>query len=79
MKQTVLIYLSVFLLLGTIVQGRQSDPVDNPKLKRVSEAYQFIIEQDYSINKIQKQFPDLKPTGIKAQTAFNANFGKSNG
>lgn len=72
------IYCILILFLATINSfGQITDNINKPKYKRVSEAYGYIIGQDYSLNLIKNELPKLEINIIKVQMAFNSTFGKS--
>lgn len=74
-KCIILILVYVFCLLSANAQT--IEPIKPTKYKRVTQAYGYLIGQEYSLGKIKKDFPSLELNVLKAQLAFNSTFGKS--
>jgi hypothetical protein len=70
---------SILLLFLTIINvyGQTTDNFKKPKYKRVIEAYGYITGQEYSLNRIKKEFPQYEMSVLKSQISFNSTFGKS--
>lgn len=48
-----------------------------PKYKRVSEAYGFLLGQEYVSERIKKEFPEYAVSITKAELKFNSTFGNA--
>ena len=71
--------ISILLLIQSFVfvSGQTSDNLREPKYKRVSAAYGYLIGQEHSLELIKNQFPQLETNILKANSSFNSTFGKS--
>jgi hypothetical protein len=67
----------LFFLITLNIFGQTTDNLIRPKYKRVSEAYGYLMGQEYSLNLIKKDFPQFEINVLKAQMTFNSTFGKS--
>lgn len=63
--------------LNCTVFALSNDNIKIAKYKRVSEAYGYIIGQDYTLNLIKKEFPKYELQILHAEMSFNSSFGKS--
>jgi hypothetical protein len=77
MKYRYIFSILLVFLTTFIVCGQTSDNVKKPKYKRVSEAYGYIMGQEYSLDLIKTKLPHLDMSVLKAQMAFSTNFGKA--
>lgn len=77
MKYKYTISILLFFITAINVFGQTTDNFKKPKYKRVSEAYGYIIGQEYSLDIIKKEFPQFEMSILKARMAFNSTFGKS--
>lgn len=67
--------LTIFLISTNILVAQNLD-LNRPKNIRTSEAYGFILGQEFTINQIKSNFPQYKINAERAETLFNVNFGK---
>jgi hypothetical protein len=73
-------YTLSFLIIGLMtfnLFGQSNDNLKIAKYKRVSEAYGYIIGQEYTLNLIKKEFPKYELQILHAAMSFNSSFGKS--
>jgi clan AA aspartic protease (TIGR02281 family) len=61
----------------TILNNSTETNIKRPKYIRASEAYGYLIGQEYSLDYIKKKFPELELNIDRLQISFNLNFGKS--
>jgi hypothetical protein len=72
------IVLSItFIFLTFLLQGQTTSNVKKPKIERVSQALGYIVGQEYSLNYIKNEFPQLENKVLVAEMAFKSTFGKS--
>lgn len=76
MKYRYIFTILLFVVTTINVIGQPTDNLKRPKYERVSEAYGYLIGQEYSLNLIKKEFPQFEMSILKAQMAFNSTFGK---
>ena len=71
--------LSVIVLIISInsIFSQTYENLNKSKSNRVMEAYGFLVGQDYTLNKIVKDYPHLKVNVMTVQMAFNEFFFKS--
>jgi hypothetical protein len=69
--------LSIFLFLSAFVFGQSTVNINKPKHVRVCEAYGFIIGQEYYLNQIKEEFPQLEIDILRTEMSFNSTFGKA--
>lgn len=77
MKNKYIFLVILFILTSTNVNGQKTDYLNKPKHQRVSQAYGFIIGQEYTLNIIKSEFPKFEIHVLKAEMAFNSTFGNS--
>lgn len=61
----------------SILDNSTETTIKRPKDVRASEAYGYLIGQEYSLDYIKKKFPELELNIDRLQYSFNATFGKS--
>jgi hypothetical protein len=71
--------ISILLLFITAINvfGQTIDNIKKTKYIRVSEAYGYLIGQEYSLDLIKKEFPQFEMSILKVKMSFNSTFGKS--
>lgn len=73
-----LIVLLIILNFSALqLQGQTTNDVIKPKIERVGQALGYLVGQEYSINYIKNEFPQLENKVLLAEMAFNSTFGKS--
>jgi hypothetical protein len=70
---------SILLLLITTINvfSKANENIIKPKNKRIIQAYGFILGQNYSLDKINTEYPQLKSQIVIARLEFNSTFGKA--
>lgn len=71
--------ITILLLLLTNISfyGQTPDNLKKPKHEMASEAYFYLLGQEYSLEQINKEFPQLELNVLKAKYSFNSTFSKS--
>lgn len=77
MKNKGIISLIIVVAFSLFTNGQTTENVKIPKYKRASEAYGYLIGQEYSLKAIKTEFAQLELNITKAQLSFNSTFGKS--
>lgn len=77
MRPIYIIALLVLALTSTSICGQTTDKVKKTKYKRVSEAYGYLMGQEYTLSLIKNKFPQQELNITKAQMTFNSTFGRS--
>lgn len=77
MRLSFIFALLVLTLNTEHIFGQTADKIKKPKYERVSQAYGYLIGQEYSLSLIKNKFPNLELNIIKAQITFNSTFGNS--
>lgn len=70
MKRINCIVMALWVALLGQLHGQEEITPREPKWKQVSQAYGFVVGQDYSLNRIATEFPDLAPEVRAASFAF---------
>jgi hypothetical protein len=74
------IYIIALLLLTHIptnIFGQTTYKIKKPKYERVSQAYGYLMGQEYTLSLIKSKFPNLELNITKAQITFNSTFSSS--
>ena len=77
MKFLCIILLIISFLSGPNIYGQAADKILMPKDERVSQAYGYLIGQEYSLSKIKSKFQNLSLKIEMVQMKFNLTFGNS--
>ncbi len=77
MKIKSIISIITFVIFSFLASGQTPENIKKEKYKRVSEAYGYLIGQEYFFKIIKAEFPSLELNIIRAQLLFNSTFGKS--
>jgi hypothetical protein len=77
MKIKSIISIITFVIFSFLASGQTPEYIKKEKYKRVSEAYGYLIGQEYFFKIIKVEFPSLELNIIRAQLLFNSTFGKS--
>jgi hypothetical protein len=77
MKIKSIISIITFVTFSFFASGQTPENIKKEKYKRVSEAYGYLIGQEYFFKIIKAEFPSLELNITKAQLLFNSTFGKS--
>lgn len=77
MKFKFIISNLLFFITVINIFGQSTEYLKNPKYMRVSEAYGYIIGQEYSLYNIKKKLPQFEMSILRSQMMFNSTFGKS--
>ena len=72
-----LIFILIFLTYGLPTRAQTVTSNIQSKNARVIQAYGYLMEQEYSLNKIKNEFPAFESDVAKTQISFNSTFGKS--
>ena len=76
----ILVFTYLFISLAThnlIAQNNSNLKLIQPKYKRVSEAYGYLMGQEVTLKRIESEYPQLGIQVIVARTTFNQTFGIS--
>jgi len=65
------------MLCALFVSGQTPANITKPLPERATEAYGYLIGQEYYLQKIKTKFPDLQSKITLAQFSFDRTFGKS--
>jgi hypothetical protein len=76
-KNQSFLYLILIIFLPFPVFSQITDNVKKPKIERVSQAFGYLAGQEYSLNYIKNEFPQLENNVLIAKMAFKSTFGKS--
>jgi ferredoxin len=76
MKKNILSIL-ILIITTNAIFCQKSENLNKSKNTRVIEAYGFIVGQEYTLNKIVKDYPHLKADVLIVQMNFNQIFSKS--
>ena len=77
MKHFCLISLLVLTHITGSIFAQTADKIIKPKFERVSQAYGYLIGQEYTFSLIKTKFPNLELNISKAQINFNLTFGNA--
>lgn len=66
--------LSIFLLLSVFPLAAYAVNLTSVSVKGISQAYGFLLGQEYALTRIKKDFPELVSEVTVAQLQFNAAF-----
>jgi hypothetical protein len=77
MKFKYILSILIVLVFSINVFGQTTVNIQKPKYTRASEAYGYIISQEYSLEIIKKEYPQFELNIFKVEASFNSNFGKS--
>jgi hypothetical protein len=77
MKYKMTISILLFFKTALIVFGQTSNDLIEPKYEKVGEAYGYLRGQEYSLDAIKDEFPQLERSIWKARKSFESTFGKS--
>ena len=72
MKKQVYLVISIFFILGSFASG-QNPSAKQPRWKQLSAAYGFVAGQQFTLELIQKKFPDLSGDAKASWFAFNSS------
>jgi hypothetical protein len=78
--RTILVISYIFITLLThnlIAQNNSNLKLKQPKYKRVSEAYSYLMAQEATLKRIENEYPQLGIQVRVAQISFNQTFGIS--
>lgn len=77
MRPIYIIAFTVFALTSATTFGQTPDKIKKPKSERVSQAYGYLMGQEYTLSLIKSKYQYLVPNIAKVQIAFNLAFGSS--
>lgn len=77
MKNKSFVHLILIIFFSFPVFSQITDNVKKPKIERVSQAFGYLAGQEYSLNYIKNEFPQLENNVLIAEMAFKSTFGKS--
>ena len=77
MKYKFIFSILLLLIITRNVFSQANESLVKPKNKRIIQAYGFILGQNYSLDKINSEYPQLKSQIEIAQLEFNSTFGKA--
>ena len=67
---------SLFCAATLLLIGQPSENLKEAKWQRVSKTYGFLLGQEYSLNRIKKELPELKNDLLVAEMSFDLTFSK---
>lgn len=68
---------SLFAATALFLMGQPSENLKEAKWQRVSKTYGFLLGQEYSLNRIKKELPELKNDLLVAEMSFDLTFSKA--
>jgi hypothetical protein len=68
---------SLFAITTALLLGQPTEMLKEAKWQKVTKAYGFLLGQDYSLKRAQKEFPNLKNDLLIAEMTFNLTFSKA--
>ncbi len=77
MKLIYLITIIVLALTSANIFGQTTDNIKKPKYERVSQAYGYLMGQEYTLSLIKSKYQNLELSITKVQMSFNSTFGDS--
>ena len=67
----------VFYFTSINLLAQTTDNIKKPKIERITQAFGFLVGQEYSLNYIKSEFPKLGNDVLMAELAFKSTFGKA--
>lgn len=77
MRHIYIIAFIVLALTSASIFGQTPDKIKKPKYERVSQAYGYLLGQEYTLSLIKRKYPNLELNITKVQMSFNSTFGGS--
>ncbi len=77
MKNKSFLHLILIIFFSIPVFSQITDNVKKPKIERVSQSFGYLTGQEYSLNYLKNEFPQLENNVLIAEMAFKSTFGKS--
>lgn len=68
---------SLFAATALFLMGQPGENLKETKWQRVSKTYGYLLGQEYSINRIKKELPELKNDLLVAEMSFDLTFSKA--
>ena len=75
MRSIYIIAIIVLALTSANIFGQTPDKIKKPKYERVSQAYGYLMGQEYTLSLIKSKYENLERNIIMVQMSFNSTFG----